>query len=746
MSNYRNSFAAFRSKKMRHESGTFPSFPIEEVARLPLPGMAIPGALAFSPDGRWISYLFSPEGGLARQLYKFDPESGEASLLAAPADGGASEENLSAEEKLRRERMRQHELGMTAYAWAPVGERLMAPLPDGLYIQEGTKGSLRKIAGSEAGAILDPQFSPDGEWVAFVQGGEVFAMNISGGTPRQLTHRASAAGKTHGLAEFIAQEEMGRFHGFWWAPDSRKIAFTEVDETHIPIYRIVHQGKDVTGPDAQEDHHYPFAGRENARVRLGVVSLDGAGDSSHSEPVWMDLGADEDIYLARVDWLPSGTLTAQIENRAQSELSLVSLDPASGKRETILVETNPVWINLHDMFKPLQNGQFLWASERSGFRHLYLYEGDGRLIHQLTQGDWMVDGLAGVDEVSQTAYFTATKDNPLESHLYSVSLAAGEVTRISQAAGMHTVVLDLKHGRYLDTHEALDQAPMLTLRALRDGSLLQTIYTPADPRIADLGLQAPEIVTLKSRDGALLYGALYKPPAEYGPGPFPTIVNVYGGPHVQLVANSWKPTMNLRAQYLRNLGFLVFTLDNRGSARRGLAFEGAIRHHLGDLEVRDQVDGVNWLVAQGLADPGRVGMIGWSYGGYMSLMCLLRASETFQAVVAGAPVSAFDGYDTHYTERYMGTPQSNPEGYWLGSPLAHVENMRGRLLLVHGLIDENVHFRHTARLINALIRARKPYELMLFPDERHGPRRSEDRVYLEERIRNFFSEVFTDDE
>jgi dipeptidyl-peptidase 4 len=245
-------------------------------------------------------------------------------------------------------------------------------------------------------------------------------------------------------------------------------------------------------------------------------------------------------------------------------------------------------------------------------------------------------------------------------------------------------------------------------------------------------------VTLQSRDGETLHGAIYRPPARFGGGPFPTIVNVYGGPHVQQVQNGWQMTVNMRAQYLSRLGFLVFMLDNRGSARRGLAFEGRIKHDMGNLEVRDQVDGVFWLVAQGLADPDRVGIYGWSYGGFMSAMSLARAPETFKVAVAGAPVTHYDGYDTHYTERYMGTPLSNPQGYAEGSVMHHVGKITGKLLIVHGLIDENVHFRHTARLVNALIRARKPYDLLLFPDERHMPRKLEDRVFMEEQIRDYF--------
>ena len=247
------------------------------------------------------------------------------------------------------------------------------------------------------------------------------------------------------------------------------------------------------------------------------------------------------------------------------------------------------------------------------------------------------------------------------------------------------------------------------------------MHEPDDPRVEALGLTPPEPVEIESRDGETLYGALHRPPPEFGEGPHPCVVYVYGGPGPQVVSESWGMTCSMRVQHLRSRGYLVFMLDNRGSARRGLAFEGAIKGNMGDIEVRDQVDGVRWLVERGLADPERVGVYGWSYGGYMTLMCLSRAPEVFKMGVAGAPVVHWDGYDTHYTERYMGTPQSNPDGYRDSGVMAHIENLVGSLLIVHGLIDENVHFRHTARLVNSLIKARKRYELLLFPDERHMP-------------------------
>jgi dipeptidyl-peptidase-4 len=719
-----------------------PELPLEAVVTYPLPGMAVPGAIAWSPDDRLITYLHSPDRGLTRQLYAFDTHTGQRRLLLAPADGGATEENISLEEQLRRERMRQRELGVTQYAWARQSNRILVPLRGDIYVQDGPDAPLRKIVDSGGVPALNPHFSPDGSLVAYVQDSELYVVSADGGSPRQLTSGARGTGKTHGLAEYVAQEEMARREGFWWSHDGEWLAFEEADETHIPIYRIVHQGKDATGEGAQEDHRYPFAGAPNAKVRLGVVPVNTA--DGPGEPIWMDLGADEDIYLARVQWLPDGSLSAQIENRAQTRLDLVQFDPSSGERRDLLRDESDVWINLHQIFRPLRAGQyaggFIWASERDGFQHLYLYDRERRLARQLTSGDWMVDALAGVDEASGTVYFTGTRESPLETHLYAVSLEGGEPRKITAEAGKHAVVLDHACTRYVDTFDSLTQPPAVTLRALTDGALLATIFDERDPRVDALALAPPELVTLHSRDGATLHGAIFRPPARFGPGPYPTLVQVYGGPHAQTVTDSWTLTIAMRAQYLRSQGFLVFLLDNRGSARRGLAFEGALKHNMGHVEVDDQVDGVRWLAARGLADPARVGIYGWSYGGYMAVISLARAPETFKVAVAGAPVTHWDGYDTHYTERYMGTPESNSGGYAESSVLAHVGNITGKLMLIHGLIDENVHFRHTARLINALIKARKRYDLFLFPDERHMPRGLADRIYMEERIRDYFVE------
>jgi dipeptidyl-peptidase-4 len=709
---------------------------LDDVARYPRPGMVVPAALAFSPDDALVTFLASPDGTLRQVLCSLDAATGQRHVLFDAAAGGVTDATVSREEALRRERLRERGLGVTAYAWADTGRRLLVPVGGKLRVLDLDANRETTIPVAEGAPPVDARFSPCGKFVAYVQDAELHVAECFGGAPRQVTSGARGTGRTNGLAEYVAQEEMARHAGWWWSPDSSRLAFEEVDETHIPVYRIVHQGKDAVGESAQEDHRYPFAGAANAKVRLGVVAATGGA------PVWMDLGNAE--YLARVAWFPDGSLAAQLLNREQTELRLVRFDAATGRATTLLVETTDVWINIHDMFRPLKQGRgelaggFVWASERTGFRHLELRAADGSLVRELTRGEWVVELLRAIDEERGLLWFTATKDGVTERHLYCVPLAGGEPRRVTEAPGMHETVVDHRARTFVDFHHALDRPPTVTLRSLDDGRALAQVHDGADdPRVAELGLVPPELVTLKSRDGVTLHAALYAPPGALGPRP--AIVHVYGGPHVQRVSNGWDVTVDLRAQYLRQLGYIVFVLDNRGSWRRGLAFEGAIRHRMGDVEVRDQEDGVRWLVSRGLVDARRVGIYGWSYGGYMSLMCLAKAPGTFRAAVSGAPVTDWDGYDTCYTERYMGLPQSNADGYRAASVLTHAAQIRGELMLVHGLLDENVHFRHVARLVNVLNAAKKRHELLMLPDERHMPRDHAGRVYVEERMTEFFA-------
>lgn len=710
-----------------------------DVARRPLPGTVVPTSIRFHPDGSTLTFLLAEAGSLDQRLVALDVASGERRVLPTPGVVVA-EEDLPLEEKLRRERARELAVGVTRYQWASSAERLLVPMADGLWIQDGIDGEPRRLVDGEPGhPLLDARLSDDGRVVGFVRDDEVHVAFVDDGTQVQVTSGAAGTGRTNGLAELMAQEEMGRAYGFWLSADGAHVAFCEVDETHIPTYRIVHQGSDEVGPGAQEDHAYPFAGAANAVVRVGVMPTDGSGLDSL---VWLDLdatGIGDDRYVARVDWTPAGEVVVQLENREQTRLDVVRFDIATGEGTLLLQETSDVWINLHDHLRFLAGESFVWSAERTGFRHLELRGPDGSLVRTLTEGDDVVTQVVAVSE--DAVWFTSTGPTALERHLHRVPLdGSGPPERVTTAPGVHSSVVHPATGHRVDTFSSPTAPPRVEL-VRADGSTVLVHDAADDPRVTELSLEPPVERIVTADDGTPLHAAVYLPE---GPGPHPTIVSVYGGPHAQMLTRSWGPTVALRAQFLRQEGFCVAVVDNRGSTDRGLAFEGALRHRMGTVEVDDQVALVRSLVDEGIADPARVGIYGWSYGGYMSAMCLARRPDVFAAACAGAPVTDWDGYDTHYTERYMGTPASNPDGYRDGSVMTHVAGLRDRrLLLIHGLIDENVHFRHTARLINALIAEGIDHELFLFPDERHVPRAERDRAFMEARIVDFFRDALS---
>jgi dipeptidyl-peptidase 4 len=700
----------------------FDDITIEQVARLPRPGTTVPGNIQFTPDSTAICYLMSAEGNLARSLWRYDIATGERRIIAGPP----AEQAFSREEELRRERARNRFEGVTTYAFAKdaPGEVLLAPMAGALSVSfDG--GPLTSVPGTE-GAV-DPWLSPDGSRVAFIRDGDLYVVEFASGALTRITETAED-GLTSGMAEFIAAEELDRDRGFWWSPDGRKIAFIEADSRHVPIYPIVHQGKDTVDI---ENHRYPFAGAANAYVRLGVVDL-GTGQQS-----WMDLGDDRDIYLARVDWRAGGSLTAQVLSRDQKDLTLVTFDGREGR--TLAHEHREPWLNLSHQGRFLDSGEMIWPSESTGFRHLSLRTAEGGEVRQLTSGEWVVSNVIGVDEARRLVYFTGNREDPKEQHIYRVPLDGGGPERLTDLPGTHSGVLS-RDGRYLvDYYSTVRHAPTITLIDLSSGSRT-ALFANEGNSAAELGLTPPEFVTLPAADGTTsLQGAIYWPPAMDHDAKYPVVVSVYGGPHAQRVVNDWSMTVDMRAQYLARRGFVVFAVDNRGSWNRGLAFEGHLHLRMGTVEVEDQAAAVRWLGAEyGSIDLDRVGVYGWSYGGYMTLLCLLKHPALFKVGVAGAPVTDWDGYDTGYTERYMSTPQKNPEGYREGSVLTHAGKLEGKLLVVHGLIDENVHFRHTGRLLTALTAAGKEYDLLFYPEERHMPRDAKGLLDHERRVLGYF--------
>ncbi|TMD12944.1 MAG: S9 family peptidase [Chloroflexi bacterium] len=686
------------------------------VARYPRPGMSIPARIAYSPDGKAITYLASERGDLVFDLWRFELETGRTEVLIRAAETGREAE-LSLQERLRRERLRRREVGITEYWWAAEAPVMLVPIEGDLYRWEA--GSLRRLT---SGAIT-PQISRDGRLVFFVRDGEVRVLDQDG--ERALTSGAQP-GVGNGSAEYVAQEELDRYSGFWVSRDSRWLAFEQVDERHVPVYPIVHQGQDRI---EIEEHRYPFAGADNVRWRLGVTPVAGGGVR------WLDLGDPEDHYLARVDWHPDGRLFIQRLRRDWRLLELLAFDPTTGRTSTLVSEQADPWINLHDdlRFDP-RTGEFTWSSESGGFRRLSVHAPDGRLQRWLTWDDRPVDALLGLDALSRQVAFAAPSGSPLERHLYRVPLDGGAPVALTADGGTHHAVFAPDFSSLVEVFDSVRRPPAVVVRRL-DGGRIAVLH---EPERLDHDLRPPEFHSFESEEGVTLHAALYRP--EGGTLP-PILVSVYGGPATQTVQDTWALTVDMRAQMLAERGFLVIKIDNRGSARRGLRFEAAIAGRLGDREVTDQAAGVRWLASLGLGDASRVGIYGWSYGGYMTAMAMLKAPDLFQVGVAGAPVTSWDGYDTAYTEKYLGTPRDNPDGYREASALTHAHRLRGRLLLIHGLIDENVHFRHTARLMDALTKANRPYDLLIYPNERHMPRSERDREAMETRILAYFESL-----
>jgi dipeptidyl-peptidase-4 len=704
----------------------------------------------FSPDGRYVTYLQGKADNKDQlDLWAFDTRSGSARVLVDSRKLVGDNEKLSAEEEARRERQRTASLrGIVEYAFSGDGKRLLIPLGGDLYLYDldAKTEPVTRLTNSAA-YETDAKLSPGGRYVSFIRDQNLFVIDLRTRQERAIT--TDGAGLIqNGVAEFVAQEEMGRDTGYWWSPDDSHIAFTRIDDS--PVQEVERFEINADGARMFRQR-YPGAGTANTKVELKTVNL------ATSKVTDLDIALGEG-YLARVKWFPdSKSLAIQRQTRDQKKLELVKFDVASGQSRVLLTETSPHWIELHDDFKFLSTKrQFIWGSRRSGYKHLYLYDLDGNLVRPLTSGEWMVvgngteDGLVDVDEAAGRVYFLASKDSPLERHLYWTSLDGGKVTRVSREAGWHDVKLLPGARGYLDVYSSPDLPPSASLRKL-DGSLQHWLLKnpldathPYHPYVSNH--VAEEFGSVKASDGQELYYRLQKP-ANLVPGKrYPAVIDVYGGPHFQYVRKDWmggaRATQGLFRQVLAQNGFVVLTLDNRGSGFRGNAFETAIAGRTGKVEIEDQLRGVEYLKSLPFVAADRIGIMGWSYGGYMSLMAL-TTTKAFRAGVAGAPVTDWSLYDTHYTERYLSTPQANAAGYRNSAVIPYAEQLHGSLLLVHGMADDNVLFTHSTKLMQTLQSLNKPFDVMTYPGGKHGLVRmpQQGRHYYEMVLRFFKQEL-----
>ena len=681
-----------------------------------------------APDGSRVTFLRGKDRDRNRlDLWEYDIASGQTRLLVDSSVVLPGEEVLSDEEKARRERQRIAALsGIVDYQWSPDGKALLFPLGGELYFYDLTKSgrdAVRKLTNG-GGFATDPKISPKGGFVSFIRDRNLWAIDLTSGEEVQLTRDGSDT-IGNGVAEFVADEEMDRHTGYWWAPDDAAIAFARIDETPVPV-----QKRYEVYPDRTEvvEQRYPAAGDHNVRVQLGVIA-----PKTGARPQWIDLGKDPDIYLARVDWRDPQRLTFQRQSRDQKKLELIETTLTNGTQRTLVTETSTTWVPLHNDLRFLKDGRFLWSSERSGFEHLYIASEDGSTLTALTQGEWVVDGLLAIDETAGLAYVSGTRDGATEAHVYAVPLSGGEPRRLTQAPGMHAATFARNASVFVDSWSSDTTLPQIELFKA-DGTKLATLLVndvsdATHPYAKYRAAHQPTAYgTLTAADGTTpLHYSLIKPAGFDPKKQYPVVVFVYGGPAAQTVTRAWPGRSDsFFNQYLAQQGYVVFSLDNRGTPRRGAAFGGALYAKQGTVEVDDQLRGVAWLKSQAFVDPARIGVYGWSNGGYMTLMLLAKHSEAYACGVAGAPVTDWALYDTHYTERYMDLPKANEAGYREASVFTHVDGIgAGKLLLIHGMADDNVLFTNSTKLMSELQKRGTPFELMTYPGAKHGLRGSD---------------------
>lgn len=694
---------------------------------------ATPRSLSMAPDGSRVTYLKGKAEDANRlDLWQYHIKEGKHSLLVDADSLISGAETLSDEEKARRERMRLFASGIISYSWAKNSDALLFPLNGDLYYYQLSNKTAKKLTDTSE-FETDATISPTGRYVAFIRGQNLFVLDIASGKETQLTTDGGGDIK-NGMAEFVAQEEMGRMTGYWWAPDDSKIAFTRTDESGVAE---VVRNEIYADEIKLFNQRYPYTGTANAKIQLGVVTLK---DGSIN---WLPHGENEDIYIPRVEWTKNARyLSYQWQSRNQQQLELRLVDLSNNQQKVLLSENSNTWLNLHDDLHFLDNERgFIWASERDGYKHLYHFDFNGKLQRQLTSGNWVVDELDAVNEKQGMVYFTGRKDTPLERHLYQVSLKDGNIRRLTEAGFDHALVMAKDGSSFIDSFSNVSTPTKVALRGL-DGKVLTWLEQnelnsshALTPYHAEL--TAPRFGTLEAEDGQTMHYRLFAPKTLQQDKKYPVIVSVYGGPHAQRVTNSWSPR-DLYLHYLVQQGYLVFQLDNRGSYNRGKAFEDPIYLKLGEVELNDQIRGVEYLRSLPYVAADKIAIYGHSYGGYMAIMAMFKAADYFTAGVSGAPVTDWALYDTHYTERYLGHPAQNAQGYTDSAVFPYTAGLKGNLLIYHGMADDNVLFTHSTKLYKQLQDKGLLFDMINYPGSKHSMFGQPVQTHLHKSITQFF--------
>jgi dipeptidyl-peptidase 4 len=689
-----------------------------------------PENFAWSPDGTKLSYVQRDDEGEHGELWYVDAATGEKKVLVSAAKLAllAPDYNKVKDEREKERLTRYH---VAPYIWSPDSKHLIFDSEGQLWLFDLTSGTAVQFT-SASDSSGDPKFSPDGNHVSYIRKHNLYVRPLDGKTEEQLT-KDTGENLFNGDIDWVYAEELSVRSNYFWSPNGKEIVFLHMDETKVPTYPLVNL---IPTHPTIDNEKYPKVGDVNPTVKLGVIEADKA------KTRWLSVTDDPEAYIPRFGWVRDGIVWAEVLNRNQDVMDLYFVDVKTGRSKNVLSETAlGAWINVNDDFRILKSGdRFLWSSWRDGDTHLYLYSFDkenplaaeARLERQLTQGDFEVLGVNGLDEATGKVFFESDKGDPRQRQIFSIKLDGSGMQRLTNDEGMFSAEFSDDGKHYQLTFVSPTTSKQITLCTV--DAACAPVWQ-ARNAIAEYGLRAPNYLEFKTDDGTTLYGRLLLPPNPPANGKIPLIVNIYGGPAAQMVL---KGEPNPFDEILSRDGFAVFSVDNRGTPGRDRKFQTAIRHEFGAIELKDQLTALDQLFGQyPQLDQSRVAIWGWSNGGSMTLYAMTH-SDRFHAGVAVAPVTDQINYDTIYTERYMGQLKDDAAGYRGSDVTADAANLHGELLLVHGTGDDNVHFQNSVQMIDALIRAGKQFRLMIYPNKTHSIAGSDARDHLFHMIEDHF--------
>ncbi|MCG3118733.1 MAG: Dipeptidyl aminopeptidase 4 [bacterium] len=609
---------------------------------------------------------------------------------------------------------------------------------DGQYfIYDVPAQKLRPLSGL-AGAQSNAKFSPDATKIGFVRGNNLFVLDLSSGVETQLTTDGSDD-IINGQFDWVYEEEFTISDGWRWSPDSKKIAFWRLDQTRLktfplenmmPLYPTVFWLK------------YPKAGEQNSLVQIGVITLETPANGA-IQTKWMDLGAETDMYIPRMQWTPDPRiLSIQRLNRLQNKVDLLFADVNSGATRVVLSDTDPCWVDIVDVQDNVtflaRKEQFIWTSERSGYRHAYLYDYNGRLLYPLTSGEWEITAVSGLDETAGWLYFSGKKDSPIEENVYRATLDGKKLERISQRAGWHSSNFSPDFKYVMGVFSDVQTPPQTSLRQA-DGKLLRWLEKNEALPLAPYNLVYPKFLTVKASDDGTLLNAWMMRPANFdSTKKYPVIMFCYSGPGAQHVVNRWETRRYLWHDLMTEKGFIIFCIDSRGTGGRGKKFKNLAYGDLGKWSTHDQIEGAKYLGSLPYVDAARIGIWGHSGGGYLTAMAMTKGAPYFKVGIARAPVTDFRLYDTIWTERYMGLPQDNAAGYKSASVMTYADKLQGKLYLIHGMADDNVHMQNAVQLQDALQALNKQFEVMYYHGRQHALIGGNTQLHLHTLMTNYF--------